>query len=81
MNAAAASAIAAVVGVSAPGSSSARRSRTDAATASASAARPSTSAAVSGASISRHVAAIVSEPAWNSESRRRTLISSGGGSP
>ena len=34
----------------------------------------------SGASIERHVSARVSEPAWNSDSRRSVFTSSGGGS-
>ena len=46
----------------------------------ASAASSSTVSAVPGASIERHASARVSEPAWNSESRRKVFTSSGDGS-
>ena len=46
----------------------------------ASAASSRTVATVAGASIERHVSARVSEPAWNSDSRRSVFTSSGGGS-
>ena len=46
----------------------------------ASAASSRTVARVSGASIVRHVSARVSDPTWNSDSRRSVFTSSGGGS-
>ena len=46
----------------------------------ASLARTSTVSALSGANIVRHVSARVSEPWWNSDSRRIVFTSSGGGS-
>ena len=46
----------------------------------ASAASVSTVLAVAGASMCRHESARVSEPAWNSDSRRSVFTSSGGGS-